>query len=203
MIMYLVDALQPALKLNRLEVGPSLTPGGERNLGFIEAYPTGLVPALKRLVGLGTTTTLTIGQQHVRRIDASRWSSATSVMPVGRLSTLAFGHHKSLNALVSGVTLSLAGIVGVFFKPAAIALLLIGGGLVAYYFVAAQVRYQLTFASVGGVPISIKLKVKDPSALDRLCNLVTQMTRSSSARVQLPAIEEIEPAEHTDRVPRA
>jgi hypothetical protein len=179
----LFAAAQPALKITRLQLAqgmPPMTPGSpEAGIATLAAEPTGVMAFLMKLFNQGKTSTVTITNQRISRIDQTSSARDSVVMPLSRASTFHYGFKKAPFAIVIvGGLLVLLGIIAAISGgiQAAMMPLIVGGALIGTYFFTPGSYYML-FSSVSGVSITIKLKTKDPAELDRMCDMTFEAVR--------------------------
>jgi hypothetical protein len=179
----LFAAAQPALKITRLQLAqglPPMTPGApEAGIATLTAEPTGAMAFLLKLFNGGKTSTLTITNQRISRIDQSSSTRDSVVMPLSRSSTFHYGFKKASVALVIlGGLFALFGLIILVSGGAQGAMmpLVVGGALIASYFMVPG-SYYLIFSSMSGLSVTLKLKTKDPAELDRMCDLTFDAVR--------------------------
>jgi hypothetical protein len=179
----LFAAAQPALKITRLQLAegmPPMTPGApEAGIATLSAEPTGAMAFLMKLFNAGKTSTVTITNQRISRIDQSSSTRDTVTMPLSRASTFHYGFKKVTFAIVIvGGLLVLLGLIAAISGgiQAAMVPLIAGGSLIATYFFTPG-SYYMWFSSVSGVSIIMKVKTKDPAELDRMCDMAFEAVR--------------------------
>jgi hypothetical protein len=174
---------QPALGIKDIQMAPTLPPVGpgrvETTVATVQAAPQGALAALLRLLGLGRTTTLQVTTHRLARVDQGPSVRDTSILPLSRVSTMHHGFRKNVALLVLGAPLALFGLVLLVSAGApGIVPLAAGAGLIAAY-LTSGLTFSMVFSSVGGIPLVMKLKTKDPGELARLCELVQQLLKQS------------------------
>lgn len=181
----LFAAAQPALKITRLQMASALPPMGpgtpENGVATLSAQPTGLMAWLQNLFGAGKTSTVTITNHRITRVDQSKSTRDSVVMPLGKASTFHYGFKKPPFVLVIfGALFVLLGLITMITGgfAAAMPFVLFGGVSAGSYFMASG-SYYLIFSSVSGLAVTLKLKTKDPEELDRLCDLAFEAVRVS------------------------
>jgi hypothetical protein len=188
--------LQPALRINTLQVSPNMPPTGhgapETVVGTLVALPGGLMAALARLLGLGKTITLTVSNHRIIRTDQGPGTKDTAILPLKSTSMVHYGFRKPSVALVIiGGLFTLLGLVMMLTvrggAPGGMMQLIIGGSLLAVFF--SGRNYYLSFSNAGGHGIALKVKTQEAGDLDRLCELAAELARMSdvSSRPPVPS----------------
>jgi hypothetical protein len=180
----LFAAAQPALAIKHLSVAP-IPPGGQNRpeapVATLEAQPKGLMAALLRVLKLGKTTTLQLTTQRIIRLDRSPSSQNTATFPLSRVASIQYGYTKPVALLFLGALLALFGLVSLVVAGATALLpLLVGGGLIAYYFFAG-LSFTMIFASVAGSVIVLKLKCTDPAQLTQMCESAHALLKAAES----------------------
>ena len=188
--------LQPALRINSLQVSPTMPPTGhgapETVVGTLVALPGGLMASLLRLLGLGRTTTITVSNHKITRVDQGPGTKDTAVLPLKSTSLVHFGFRKPSVALVivGGLFVLLGLIVALTSRggvPAGMMQLIIGGSLLAVFF--SGKNYYLSFSNAGGMGIAVKVKTLDATDLDRMAEMTVELVRMCevSSRPPVPS----------------
>jgi len=179
----LFAAAQPALKITRLQLAqglPPMTPGApEAGIATLVAEPTGVMAFILKMFNAGKSSTLTITNQRISRIDQSSSTRDSVVMPLSKSSTFHYGFKKPPLALaIMGGVVVLLGIIAIASGgvQAGLMPLVIGGACIGTYFMVPG-SYYVIFSSMSGLSVTIKLKTKDPQELDRMCDLAFEAVR--------------------------
>jgi len=184
---------QPAIAVKSLEIAPEVPPAGpgtrEERAVKLTAAPDGILAAILSALGLGKTTTLTITNHRITRVDLGSNVMDTNVLPISKVSSIHYGRSKPVALLIMGIFFGLSALAGLLAGG-------IGGGMgplficlvsLAIYFTSG-ITYTILFGGVGALGVSMKLKTKEPQELDKVCELVNQLVQSSAHGVTTGAI---------------
>lgn len=172
----LAALLQPALSIRSIDVAPALPDPDDREATLLQvtAVPSGLLAALKRLVGLGRTTTFSVGMDRVLRHDHGSSGSDFSTAPLSRVASLHYGSHKPIGMLLVAVIVMILGF-GSFISSwdgtPGMVMMAVGVAFLFAYFLGKS-TYGIILATTGGTAIGIRLLTGNPLELDQACNLI-------------------------------
>ncbi|MBI4569714.1 MAG: hypothetical protein HY719_15080 [Planctomycetes bacterium] len=190
MFRQLLAYAQPALIIENLDVAESPPPvvngGPEAPIAKLRAKPGGLIAWFLSLIGLGKTSTLTLTNRRVTRVDKSNSSEDTSEIPLGKITSTHRGWKKpSVLPLIVGALLFLVGIIYYFVggrgSGTTSAYLVVAGLVGILKYILSKRFFYVVFASDGGTAVSLKVKAggDDVARMITMCERMESLVRGS------------------------